>query len=126
MLRIVEALNLSDEKALQVRDVLRWADERRLELTHKRDVLEAKLRTALAASPLDETKLAPLVSDARAVQRELSQLPERTFAEARKNLTVEQQAKLLLFRRDLQGEVHQALRHRTATPTTLPPAPHKR
>ena len=115
VLRVVDALDLSDEKALQMRDILRRADDRRLDLTTKRDALDAKLRTALAQAPVDASALGQLVADAHAVQREMAALPEHTFGEAQKILTVEQQAKLLLFRRDLQGEVRQALRHR-ATP----------
>jgi hypothetical protein len=117
MLRVVDALNLSDDKALAMRDVLRRADERRIELTTRRDALDGKLRTALAQNPVDVAALSQLVNDAHTVQRELADLPEHTFGEAQKFLTVEQQAKFLLFRRDLQGEVRQALRHR-ATPVT--------
>lgn len=118
MLRVVDALNLSDEKALAMREVLRHADDRRLELTTKRDALEARLRAALGTSPIDEPSLAKLVADAHTVQRDLAELPEHTFSEAQRILTVEQQAKLLLFRRDLQGEVRQALRRRSTPPTT--------
>ena len=125
MLRVVDALNLSDEKALQMRDILHRADEHRLELTKKRDALDAKLRSALAQTPLDTTALATLVGEAHAVQRELATAPEHTFVEAQKILTVEQQAKFLLFRRDLQGEVRQALRRRATTPpATIPPGHH--
>jgi len=116
MLRVVDALGLSDTKALQMRDILRRADERRVELSQKRDTLEAQLRTALTKSPPDEAALSRLVADAHTVQRELATLPEHTFSEAQKILSVEQQAKLLLFRRDLQGEVRQALRRRAAPP----------
>jgi len=118
VLRVVDALGLSDEKALQMRDVLRRADERRLELVSKRDGVEKQLRASLATAPVDEAKMAGLVADAHAVQRDLAELPERTFREAEKILTVEQQAKLLLFRRELQGEVRQALQRRGATAAT--------
>src|SRR5262249_3806224 len=63
MLRVVDALNLSDEKALAMREVLRHADDRRIELTSKRDALETRLRTALGAQPIDEPGLAKLVAD---------------------------------------------------------------
>ena len=124
MLRVVDALKLSDEKALQMRDILRRADEHRLELTKQRDGLDAKLRATLAQTPADTGALTTLIADAHAVQRELADLPEHTFGETQKILTVEQQAKFLLFRRDLQGEVRQALRRRAAQPT--PPAKHPR
>ncbi len=122
MLRVVDALDLSDEKALQMREILRRADDRRIDLTQQRDGLEAKLRTALAQKPVDTAALGALVSESHAVQRELAALPERTFSEAQRILTVEQQAKLLLFRRDLQGEIRQAIRRRN-TPPTPPAAP---
>jgi hypothetical protein len=118
MLRVVDALDLSDQKALEMREILRRADDRRLDLTQKRDTLDSKLRAALATKPVDGPALGQLVTDAHMVQRELASLPEHTFTEAQKILTVEQQAKLLLFRRDLQGEVRQAIRRRGTTTAT--------
>ncbi len=118
MLRVVDALDLSDEKALQMREILRRADDRRLDLTQQRDGLETKIRGALSQKPIDTAALGSLVSESHAVQRELAALPERTFGEAQKILTVEQQAKLLLFRRDLQGEIRQAIRRRATPPPT--------
>ncbi len=112
MLRVVDALDLSDDKALQMRDILRRADEKRVDLSRRRDALDTKLRAALAQKPVDAAALGQLVTDAHTVQRELASLPEHTFGEAQKILTVVQQAKLLLFRRDLQGEVRQAIRRR--------------
>jgi hypothetical protein len=110
--RVADALVLSGDAERRMSEVLRRADERRLELAGRRDALDAKLRAALAASPVDTPALGVLVADAQGVQRELAALPAHTFDEARKILTVEQQAKLLLFRRELQGEVRQAIRKR--------------
>jgi hypothetical protein len=124
MLRVVEALNLSDEKALEMRGILRRADARRVELEQKRDALETALRDTLKQPAHDDATLTRMVSDARAVQRGLAELPEHTFAEAQKILTVDQQAKLLLFRRDLQGEVRQALRHRAAPTPSITTSTH--
>jgi DNA anti-recombination protein RmuC len=127
ILRVVDALNLSDEKALEMRGILRRAEERRLELEQKRDALEASLRETLRQPTHDDATLTRLVTDAHAVQRELAELPEHTFGEAQKVLTVEQQAKLLLFRRELQAEVRQALQRRRTTPpaavAATPPSP---
>jgi len=117
MLRVVDALDLTDDKALQMRDILRRADARRITLSSQRDALDVKLRTALNTTPVDSAALGQLVADTHNVQSQLASLPETTFDEAQKILTVEQQAKLLLFRRDLQGEVRQAIRRRaTAGP----------
>jgi Spy/CpxP family protein refolding chaperone len=115
MLRVVDALDLTDDKALQMRDILRRADARRLTLSSQRDALDVKLRTALNTTPVDSAALSQLVADTHNVQSQLASLPEATFDEAQKILTVEQQAKLLLFRRDLQGEVRQAIRRRASS-----------
>jgi hypothetical protein len=115
VLRVVDALDLTDDKALQMRDVLRRADARRVALTTQRDALAPKLRSALNAVPVDTAALGRLVADTHDVQSQLASLPETTFDEAQKILTVEQQAKLLLFRRDLQGEVRQAIRRRATS-----------
>jgi hypothetical protein len=116
ILKVVDALDLPDDKALQLRGILRRVDERRVELVQKRESLQAKLRAALEAKPRDPTLLAQLVAEGNAVDGELATLPERSFTDAQKLLTVEQQAKLMLLRRELQGEVHQAMRRRLATP----------
>ena len=112
ILRLVEALDLPAEKALALRDVFRHWDQEREGLLKRRDVTHEKLRTALAKKPTESTGLQALTDDAVAIDRELATIPERSFAAAAKLLTLEQQARLLVLRRDLQGQVHQAVRHR--------------
>ena len=87
-------------------------DERRSELLAQRETLQGKLRLAVEHTPRDEPAVAALVEDGVRLDRELATLPEHSFSEAQKILTVEQQGKLLLLRRDLQGQVHQAMRRR--------------
>src|SRR5262249_23574904 len=53
-----------------------------------------------------------LVEQTNAVDRDLAAVAEDSFGEAQKILTVEQQAKLLLVRRELQGQVREAMRRR--------------
>jgi len=101
--RLVDGLNLPDDKALALRTIFRKADERRLELTAKRQALDKKLRTALARPDKDQAELTRLVAETNDVDRELAAVAEDSFAEAQNSLTVEQQAKLLLLRRELQG-----------------------
>ena len=112
MLRLVDGLNLPDDKALALRTIFRKADERRIELTAKRQALDKQLRAALAAPQKDEAELTKLVEQTNAVDRDLAAVAEDSFGEAQKILTVEQQAKLLLVRRELQGQVREAMRRR--------------
>jgi Spy/CpxP family protein refolding chaperone len=112
MMRLVDGLNLPDDKALALRAIFRKADERRVELTAKRQALDKKLRAVLARPDKDSAELAHLVAETNDVDRELASVAEDSFAEAQKSLTVEQQAKLLLLRRELQGQVREAMRRR--------------
>jgi len=126
VLKVVDALDLPDDKALALRGILRHADERRAQLVQQREAVQSKLRAALDAKPRDPAVLTPLVTEANDLDRQIATVPEDSFAEAQKILTVEQQAKLLLLRRELQGEVRQAMKRRLATPPhragTTPPS----
>ena len=112
MMRLVDGLNLPDDKALALRAIFRKADERRVELTARRQALDKKLRAVLVRPDKDSAELAHLVAETNDVDRELASVAEDSFAEAQKSLTVEQQAKLLLVRRELQGQVREAMRRR--------------
>ena len=112
VLRIVDALNLNDQDALKVSTIVRQSDERREQLVKQRQDLEAQLRTALAKKPVDPADLSKLVSAGNDIDQKIALVPEDTFHEMQKVLTVEQQAKLILFRRELQGEIRRAIQGR--------------
>jgi hypothetical protein len=108
VLRIVEALNLNEQDALKVSSTIRQSDERRQQLIQQRQALEERLRAALAKKPADAADLAKLVGEGNDLDQKIALVPEESFRELQKVLTVEQQAKLLLFRRELQGEIRRA------------------
>ena len=112
VIRMAEELDLSDEKALQVSAVLRRSEDRRRELTAQRDQIESQLRAALEQSPPNDADLGKLVGQANDVDQQLSQVVENSYREVQKLLTVEQQAKLVLFRPQLRKQVRGALRKR--------------
>ncbi len=111
-LRIADALKLNDQEALKVGSVIRQFDERRQELIKQRQALEDKLRAALGTPPPDTAQLTTLISEANDIDQKLALVPEESFRELQKTLTVEQQAKLMLFRRELQGEIRRAIQGR--------------
>ena len=127
MMRLVDALDLPDDKALALRAIFRKADERRIELVAKRQSIDKELRAALSRSDKDQAQLAKLVEEASTVDRDLASVAEDSFRDAQKDLTVEQQAKLVLLRRELQGQVREAvrrrLRQRGGKPSDHEPAP---
>ncbi|HUI25566.1 MAG TPA: hypothetical protein VL403_05730 [Candidatus Kryptonia bacterium] len=122
VVRLAEALDLSDEKALQMSAIIRKSDEQRHQLRQQRKEAEAKLREALAKTPVDQAALTKLVADANGFDQQLALLPEQSFKEAQQILTVEQQAKLILVRPELQAQVRRAIRRRFE-PGADPPRP---
>jgi len=112
VLRLVDALNLNDQEALKVSSIVRQSDERRQQLMKQRQTLEDQLHAALAKKPPDPAELGKLVGDGNDLDQKIALIPEDTFHEMQKVLTVEQQARLILFRRELQGEIRQAIQGR--------------
>lgn len=112
VLRIVDALKLNDQEALKVSTAVRQSDERRQQLVKQRKALEDQLRAALAKKPADPDELGKLVGEGNDIDQKVALVPEDTFRELQKVLTVEQQAKLMLFRRELQSEIRRAVQGR--------------
>lgn len=112
VLRIADALKLSEPEALKVSTIIRQSDEHRRALVQERQAFEQRLRGALAKQPADTPALSKLVSEGNGIDQKLAMVPEESFRELQKVLTVEQQAKLMLFRRELQGEIRRALQGR--------------
>ncbi len=114
VLRIADALKLNEQEALKVSEVVRRSDDHRSELAQQRQGIEDKLREALAKQPADTAQLTALISQCNDIDQKLALVPEESFRELQKVLTVEQQAKLMLFRRELQGEIRRAMQGRRA------------
>jgi Spy/CpxP family protein refolding chaperone len=112
VLRIADALKLSEQEALKVSTVIRQSDEHRRDLLQQRQALEQELREALAKQPPDPATLSKLINQGNDIDQKLALVPEDSFHELQKILTVEQQAKLILFRRELQGEIRHAVQTR--------------
>ena len=112
VLRIADALNLSEQDALKVSNVIRQSDEHRRDLVQQRQALEQELREALAKQPPDTATLTKLINQGNDIDQKLALVPEDSFHGLQKILTVEQQAKLMLFRRELQGEIRRAVQGR--------------
>src|SRR5262249_4572348 len=120
MMRLVDALDLPDDKALALRAIFRKADERRVELVAKRQSIDKQLRAALSRPDKNQAELEQLVTQATAVDRDLASVAEDSFRDAQQGLSVEQQAKLVLLRRELQGQVRAAVRRRLGQRSAKP------
>lgn len=111
MVHMVEALKLSADQAGKVSAVIRASDERRQQLVRQREAAEQQLREALDKHA-DDSALLPLIAATRQLDQRIAAVPEETFVELQDILKVEQQARFLLFRRELQGEVHRVMQRR--------------
>jgi len=112
VVRIAEALDLSDQEALEVSRILREAETSREGLREQRQEVERKIRAALDHGERDSPDLHKLVEDANTIDRKLALLPEESLLKVQDRLTPEQQARLVLFRPELRGEIRRAMRER--------------
>ncbi len=113
VLRISDALNLPEEKALQISKVLRDAQDKRQALTAQRREVERSLRTALdAPATSDPTAIAKLVAQANDIDSQIAMIPESSFRQVQELLTPEQQARLVLLRPELQNQIQQNVERR--------------
>lgn len=113
VLRISDALNLPEEKALQISKVLRDAQDKRQALTAQRREVERNLRAALdAPSKSDPTAIAKLVAQANDIDNQIATIPESSFRQVQELLTPEQQARLVLLRPELQNQIQQNVERR--------------
>jgi Spy/CpxP family protein refolding chaperone len=113
VLRISEALDLPEEKALQIGRILREAGEKRRDLVGQRRDVERKLRNALAQTGgSDPAALAALIAQANELNAQIAMIPEISFKEVQGVLTVEQQARLVLLRPELQAQIRRNVERR--------------
>jgi Spy/CpxP family protein refolding chaperone len=112
VLRISEALELPDEKALQISKILRDTDDKRRALVAQRRDVERNLRSALQQKGTDPTAIAKLVAQANDLDSQIAMLPESSFRQVQELLTPEQQARLVLLRPELQAQIRRNVERR--------------
>ena len=112
VLRISDALNLPEEKALQISKVLRDADDKRRELAAQRREVELGLRNALADQKPDPAAMGKLIAQANELDGQIAMIPENSFRQVQSLLTIEQQARLVLLRPELQAQIRRNVERR--------------
>jgi hypothetical protein len=113
VLRISEALDLPEDKALQISKVLRAAEEKRRALVDQRREVEHKLRDALEqTSNWDPAAFTKLIAEANDLDGKIALIPESSFRQVQDLLTVEQQARLVLLRPELQAQIRRNMARR--------------
>lgn len=103
VLRIAEALDLSDERALQVSKIFQDAEDRRQELRQQRRALSSELQRAVDAK--DEKEIERMVGAARTLDRKMMDLAGDSFDAVSEMLNVIERGKLALLVPELQRQV---------------------
>lgn len=113
VLRIADALRLPDDKALQISKILREAEDRRQTLVAQRREVERNLQSALdGQGRTDQAALSKLVAQANDIDNQIALIPETSFRQVQELLTVDQQARLVLLRPELQNQIRQNVERR--------------
>lgn len=108
VLRIAEALDLSDEKALEVSGIFKASSARRKELEAERTALAPGLRASIDAK--DETQIQALVDKAREIDRKLVLLVPETFEKVESSLTVVQRGEFSLLLPEMRRQLRRGAR----------------
>jgi hypothetical protein len=112
VVRLADALDLSDEKALEVSKVLRAADQQRRDLVTQRRALERRMRPLLDQPAANQAEIAALVEQTNKIDGDIAMLPENSFRRIESLLTVEQQGRLVLLRPEIQGQIRRNVARR--------------
>ncbi len=110
VLRIAEALELSDAKALEISGIFKTAGEQRRAIAKERQAMRPSLEAAIdagEASSIDE-----LVAKAHAIDRRMLLVVSDSFAEVNKVLTPVQRGKLALLIPQVQEQLRSGGRRR--------------
>ncbi len=105
MARLTEALKLDEKTAAKFIPAITSLDQKRRTLLMENHETLREMRGLLAAQPPDTGKLKAAINRIEKNQREILSLRNKEFAAIRENLTVEQQARYLLFHQEFQREM---------------------
>ncbi len=113
VLRISEALDLPEEKALQISKVLRDGDDKRRDLVAQRREVERSLRSAIERpGKQDAEAISKLIVQGNEIDSQIAMIPEASFRQVQGLLTVEQQARLVLLRPELKAQIRRSVERR--------------
>lgn len=103
VLRIAEALDLSDDKALQISRVLKTASERREAIRGERAALAPDLESAISGG--EDSAIEALVTKALEIDRRLLLVVADSFEEIGALLTVAERGRFALLVPELQSQL---------------------
>lgn len=112
VLRISEALDLPEAKSLEISKILREAESKRQQLMTERREVERQLREAMGGGGAPDATLTPFIAQANELDAQIAMIPDNSFRQVQDALTVEQRARLVLLRPELQAQIRRNVQRR--------------
>jgi Spy/CpxP family protein refolding chaperone len=110
--KLTEELKLDSETAAKLSSLLSSINQQRREVLREQAATLRELRRILGTSKPDEEKLKTLLEKYEANHQAIRQLTEKEFSGLKDILTVEQQARFILFQqrfqREMRNKIHDA------------------
>lgn len=103
--RLTEELKLDSKESAKLAALLGSLDQKRAQAQRESIAAMTELQDALRSAAPDERKLKPLIDKIERHHRELMNLRDEELSGVRGILTVEQQARYILFQRDFMREM---------------------
>lgn len=103
--RLTETLKLDEKTAAAFIPVISALEQKRRDLMKENRAILQEMRALLHASPPDEGKLKAAISRIGKNRQELAAQRDKEFEAARKNLTVAQMARYIIFNQEFQQEM---------------------
>ncbi len=103
--RLTEALQLDEKTAAKFIPAISALDRSRRELMQTNYEIKREIRAALEAEKPDERKLKTALDKLRQNHREMMSLQDKELEAAKNHLTIEQQARYVLFQQDFRREM---------------------
>jgi Spy/CpxP family protein refolding chaperone len=109
MWRLTEELKLDEKTALRLSSFLSSIQEKRRDLTHKAFDTVKDVRASLKTAKPDTGRLKIWLDQLEKNHREISELKQKELSGLKDILTVEQQARYLIFESDFQNEIRKMI-----------------
>lgn len=125
MWKLTEYLKLDEETGAKLFPILNRYDDQRLALNEERVGILKEIKAEFDKDTPDEKKLGELVAKADELRLKMEKINQDERNELKKVLSVQQQAKMLLFYRNFDQELYRMMRERKTIhkPTRNPHSP---
>ena len=112
MWKLTEYLKLDEETGAKLFPILNRYDDQRLDLNEDRVVMLKEIKAELDKETPDDKKLGELLAKAEELRLQMEKVNQDERNELKNVLSLEQQAKLLLFYRNFDRDLYRMIRDR--------------